>query len=134
MMATMDRVSANSRCAMQQQAMQRHDLRLQRVQLDQRQVTFGAFAPPVYASLGFLHFAAVGPAQKFARVFRRSCFAQRGSRQRFHRIAAQQLAPVLRKEMPGSKDIAPSHFAAISDDNADNALALQSRSSARETP
>ena len=38
------------------------------------------------------------------------------------------------EKIAGSKDVAPSHFAAIRDDNTYNALALKSRSSARETP
>src|SRR5467141_770993 len=81
-----EKISTSSRCAMEQQPVQRHDLRLQRIQLDQRQRAFRDFAPAVHAGFGLLHFAAVGPAQKFASIVRRRRFAQRRTRQRFHGI------------------------------------------------
>src|SRR5467141_3818721 len=129
-----DKVSASSRCAMEQQPVQRHDLRLQRIQFDQRQRAFRDFAPAVHAGFGLLHFAAGGPAQKFASIVNRSRFAQRGTGQRFNGITPQQLAPILMEELAGCENIAPRHFAAISDDHADDALTLQPGSGAGESP
>src|SRR6267143_2994334 len=125
MMATNEKLTTHSRSPMQQQPVQRHSLRLQRIQFDQRQRAFRDFAPAVHTGFGLLHFAAVGPAQEFASIVSGSGFAQRGTRQRFHRVTAQQLAPVLMEEIAGSEDVAPRYFAAIRDDHADDALTLE---------
>src|SRR6267142_1243391 len=119
---------------MHQKPMQRHDLRLQRIQFDQRQRTFRDFAPAVNARFGFLHFAAIGSAQKFASVISGSGLAQRRTRQCFHGVAAQQFAPVLAKEVAGSKDVAPGHFTTVGDNHADNTFALQPRGRACKAP
>src|SRR6266851_1036939 len=133
MVTTNETLAASSLCPMQQKPVQHHRLRLQRIQLDQRQRTFRDFAPAVHAGFRLLHFAPVGPAQKFASIVNGSSLAQRGSRPRFHRVTAQQLAPILMEEFAGSEYVAPRHFATVSDDHADDALTLQPGSGARES-
>src|SRR5882757_4528963 len=119
---------------MKQQPVQHHGLRLQRIQLDQRQRTFRDFAPAVHASFRLLHFAAIGSPQKFTGVISGSRLAQRRTRQRFHGVAAQQFAPVLAKEVAGRKDVAPGHVSTVRDNDADNPLALEPRRRACKPP
>src|SRR5712664_2195273 len=134
MMVKKEKCSAKSRRAMEQQPVQRHGLRLQGVQRDQRQMAFGDFAPAVHAGFGFLDLTAVGTAKKFASGIKRSRFAQRGPRQCLDRIAAQQLAPVLMEKLARGKNVAPGNFTAVGYDDADHTLALQAGSSARKAP
>jgi len=107
---------------MQEQAVERDGFRLEGVEFDLRELPFLDFAPAVHTGLGFLGFAAVQSVQELVGVVVRSSLAIAGTRQGFDGVAAQEFAPVVIEEIAGSEDVAPSDFAAVGYDDADNAF------------
>src|SRR5260370_24365173 len=110
---------------MQEQAVERHGFGLQDIELDLGELAFLDFAPAVDTRLGFLNLAAIQSTQELAGVVARSGLTNRGASEGFDGVAAQKLAPVVFEEIAGGEDVAPSDFAAVSDDPADGALILQ---------
>ena len=120
--------------AVQQQAVQRHRLGLQGLQLDLRQPAFRDFGPAVNAGLAFHLLTAAQAAQKFVGIVAGSDFAKRGPGQRFDSITTKKLGPVVMEQITGSKDVAPGHFSSIGDDDPDDVVTLDARSRASKTP
>src|SRR5207248_10301265 len=58
-------------------------------------------------------------------IFPRSHRTHRGTSKGFDRVAAQKFVPVVIEQVAGGKDVAPSDFAAVPDNHADNALTLE---------
>src|SRR5215472_7565106 len=88
-------------------------------------MAFGDFAPAVDAGLGLRGFPAIQAAQKFTGIFSRSHRPYRGTSKGFDRVAAQKFVPVAVEEVARCKDVAPSNFAAVSDDHPNDALTLE---------
>src|SRR5215469_1304490 len=95
-------------------------------------MAFADFAPAVYAGLGLRGFPAIQAAQKFTGIFPRNRRTYRGASKGFDRVAAQKFVPVAVEQLARCKDVAPSDFAAVSDDHADDALAFEVGSRAAE--
>src|ERR1700674_5918396 len=95
--------------------MEGHGFGLQRVEFDLGEFAFCDFEPPIDTRLALLDFAALQTMEKILSAIAGSHFAQRGPGECFDGVAAQELVPVAVEEIAGSEDVAPSDFAAISD-------------------
>src|SRR5437870_2892557 len=112
--------------------MKLHWLWLQGFELDFGKTALGDFAPAVDAGLGLRGLPAIQAAQKLTGIFPRSHRTHRGTSKGFDRVAAQKFVPVVIEQVAGGKDVAPSDFAAVPDNHADNALTLETGSRAAE--
>jgi hypothetical protein len=99
-----------------------------------RQPPFRDFAAAIDPGLAFYLFAALQAVQEFVGIFSGSDFANAGPGQRFDSVAAKKFGPVLMEQITGSKDVAPSYFSLIGDDNPDNVCTLDAGSGASKTP
>src|SRR5215469_4572062 len=118
----------------QQQPMQRHHLRRQRVQLNLRQAVVVDLSPPVHARLRFRLLSTLEPFEKLPRIVHCRFLVTRRPRNRLHGIAPQQLVPVVCKQLPGSENVAPCHLPAVGNYHSNHPLALQSRGFFAEAP
>src|SRR5713226_6987174 len=118
--------------AVNHQTVQRQLCRLERFELDLGVTPGSDFAPAVHAGHAFGAFLALHRTQKFARIVSGRLLSRLRPRQRFDRVAAQQLRPVVAEQLGRGEDVAPGNFRAVSDDDADHALALQVRGGAFE--
>ena len=110
--------------AVEEEAVEGHELGLEGIEFDLCQLAFGDFAPAVDVGFALDLFAAVEVAQEFAGVIAGSDFAKCGAREGFDGVAAQKLGPVVLEKIAGGEDVAPGNFATVGDDYADDVFAL----------
>src|SRR3989442_15692309 len=111
--------------AVELQAVQRHFSGLQSFEIDLREPALSDFAPAIDSRLAFLRFAPLERPQELPRIFHGRVLAQGRPGQRLHGVAPQQFVPIVVEKVARGKDVAPRDFAAVSDDDADDALTFQ---------
>src|SRR5262249_30174092 len=90
------------------QPVERHYLRLERIQFNLRQPILGNHAPTIHARLRFGLLSAMQPPQERPRGLTRSLLPQCRSGDCFDSVASQQLVPVACKQRIRREDVAPS--------------------------
>src|SRR5215831_4401810 len=118
---------------MKQQAVQRQRLGLERVEFDLRQTALPDFAPTIDARFGFLFNYSFERNEKLFRIAAACDLAVTWPCKRFHSIASQKLCPVFVEEIFGGEDVAPSDFASVGHDDANDPLVFEAACFTGET-
>ncbi len=104
--------------------MKGHWFGLEGVELNLGELAFLDFAPAIDTGLGFLSLAAVQSAQELVGVVARSSLGVGGTGEGLDRVAAQKFMPVVIEEIAGSENVAPSDFATVGHDHANDSFTL----------